>query len=147
MPPLERMRVYALWWWVGPLLTRWKGYLPFRMLGMGEDLPIDIFYQWRHWCGFPRYFFDDPGVPDVHESFARVRMPIVVANATDDLWAPPRSRDAFMTGFTNSDWRGVDIDPRNSGLGPIGHMGYFRAKAEPLWRAALDEFRAVPQAT
>lgn len=141
MPPLERLRVFALWWMIGPLLTRWKGYLPFRMLGMGEDLPIDIFYQWRHWCGFPHYFFDDPALPEIRDTFARVRMPIVVANALDDRWAPPRSRDAFMRGFANSAWRGVDIDPCTAGLGPVGHMGYFRAKSEPLWRAVLDEFR------
>jgi hypothetical protein len=26
------------------------------------------------------------------------------------------------------------------GLGPIGHMGYFRPRAEPLWREALAWF-------
>lgn len=140
MPRLERLRVLALWWLVGPLLVGLKGYLPFRMLGMGEDLPIDVFYQWRRWCGFPHYFFDDPDLRTaMREQFAQVRVPIVLANALDDAWAPPRSRDAFMTGYRNSDWRGIDIDPRGSGLGPIGHMGYFRAKAESLWQTVLDE--------
>jgi predicted alpha/beta hydrolase len=146
MPRLERLRVFALWWLVGPPLVRLKGYLPFRMLGMGEDLPIDIFYQWRHWCGFPRYFFDDPEQHPLRAQFAQVRVPIVVANALDDAWAPPCSRDAFMTGYTNSDWRGVDIDPRRQGVGAIGHMGYFRAQAKSLWQPVLEEFRrsAVP---
>jgi predicted alpha/beta hydrolase len=144
MPPLERLRVHALWWLVGPVLTRWKGYLPFRMLGMGEDLPIDVFHQWRRWCRHPHYFFDDPEEPQMRDAFARVHLPIVVANALDDAWAPPRSRDAFMRGFVNSPWRGIDLDPRALSLGPIGHMGYFRAKAEPLWRTVLDEFRRSP---
>lgn len=142
MPRLERLRVLALWWLVGPPLVWLKGYLPFRMLGMGEDLPIDVFYQWRRWCGFPHYFFDDPEVrASLREQFAQVRVPIVLANALDDPWAPPRSRDAFMTGYRNSDWRGIDIDPQGSGLGPIGHMGYFRAKAESLWQPVLEEFQ------
>jgi predicted alpha/beta hydrolase len=146
MPRLERLRVFALWWLIGPPLVRLKGYLPFRMLGMGEDLPIDIFYQWRQWCRFPRYFFDDPEQHPLRAQFAQVRVPIVVANAIDDAWAPPRSRNAFMTGYTNSDWRGVDIDPRLQGIGAIGHMGYFRSKAESLWQPVLEEFRrsAVP---
>jgi predicted alpha/beta hydrolase len=139
MPPLERLRVLALWWLIGPPLVRLKGYLPFKLLGMGEDTPIDVFYQWRRWCGFPHYFFDDPRESaDMRAKFAEVRVPILLANATDDKWAPPRSRDAFMTGYVNSDCLGVDIDAQRSGLGEIGHMGYFRAKAEPLWRAALE---------
>jgi predicted alpha/beta hydrolase len=141
MPQFERLRVFALWWLIGPPLVRLKGYLPFRMLGMGEDLPVDVFYQWRQWCRFPRYFFDDPGQTLLHAQFAEVRMPIVVANALDDAWAPPRSRDAFMTGYRNSDWQGVDIDARKLGLGAIGHMGYFRAQAQSLWQPVLEEFR------
>jgi predicted alpha/beta hydrolase len=145
MPPLERLRVLAMWNLAGPLLTRWKGYLPWSLLGMGEDLPLSVYRQWRQWCRNPRYFFDDPGMLEVHAGFARVRTPILAVNATDDDWAPPRSRDAFMPGYSGADWQGVDIDPRTRGLGPIGHMGYFRPQAQPLWQATLDWLQA-PQA-
>jgi predicted alpha/beta hydrolase len=145
MPPLERLRVLAMWRLLGPLLTRWKGYLPWSLLGMGEDLPLDVYRQWREWCRHPRYFFEDPALADeVAASFDRVRTPIVAANALDDHWAPPASRDAFMAGYRHAEWRGLDIDPASSGLGPIGHMGYFRAQAEPLWRNALDWFETLP---
>lgn len=145
MPPLERLRVLAMWRLVGPLLTRWKGYLPWSLLGMGEDLPLDVYRQWREWCSHPRYFFEDPALADeVAASFDRVRTPIVAANALDDHWAPPASRDAFMAGYRHAEWRGVDIDPASLGLGPIGHMGYFRSQAEPLWRNALDWFETLP---
>jgi len=145
MPPLERLRVLAMWQLLGPLLTRWKGYLPWSLLGMGEDLPLDVYRQWREWCSHPRYFFDDPAVADeVAASFGRVRTPIVAANALDDHWAPPASRDAFMAGYRHAEWRGLDIDPASMGLGPIGHMGYFRSQAEPLWRNALDWFETLP---
>ena len=140
MSPGERLRVFALWWLIGPPLVCLKGYLPFRMLGMGEDLPVDVFYQWRKWCRFPRYFFDDPEEVPLRAQFAGVSLPIVVANALDDAWAPPRSRDAFMSGYVNSDWRGVDIDPRQQGVGAIGHMGYFRAAARSLWQPVIEEF-------
>lgn len=145
MPPLERLRVLAMWRLIGPLLTRWKGYLPWSLLGMGEDLPLDVYRQWREWCSRPRYFFDDPEVADeVAASFDRVRTPIVAANALDDHWAPPASRDAFMAGYRHAEWRGLDIDPVRMGLGPIGHMGYFRPQAEPLWRDALEWFETLP---
>lgn len=146
MPPLERLRVLVLWRLVGPLVTRWAGFLPWSRLGMGEDLPLDVYRQWRAWCRHPRYFFDDPGFADeAAASFARVTTPIVAANALDDHWAPPASRDAFMAGYGRADWRGVDIDPACAGLGPIGHMGYFRPQAEPLWRGVLDWFDSLPR--
>lgn len=62
----------------------------------------------------------------------------VALNALDDSWAPPRSRDAFMRGYRNARWRPVNLDPQASGIRAIGHMGYFRRPAQPLWDRALD---------
>ncbi len=145
MPPLERLRVLAMWRVLGPVLTRWKGYLPWSLLGMGEDLPLNVYRQWRHWCQYPRYFFDDPAMAQATaEAFASVRTPIVAANALDDLWAPPTSRDAFMSAYRNTHWQAVTLDPRRHGLGPVGHLGYFRPQAQSLWEGVLDWFRQHP---
>lgn len=145
MPPLERLRVRFMWQVLGPLLTRWKGYLSWSQLGMGEDLPLDVFHQWKHWCRFPHYFFDDPAMPGLKDQFAAVRTPIMAINATDDLWAPPASRDAFMQAYRNSGWQARTLHPRHSGLGAIGHMGYFRPKAQALWDEALAWLAAAPK--
>ncbi len=139
MPPLERLRIVLLWNLVGPLVTRWKGYLPFKRMGMGENLPLDVYRQWKRWCSYPHYFFDDPARPELHEAFAQVRMPIVAANSLDDAWASPRSRDAFMQGYRNADWQAHTIQP-DAHTGPIGHMGYFRPSSQRLWQEALDWF-------
>ena len=85
MPLRERLRVLTMWNIVLPLLTWWKGYCSWKMLGMGEDLPLDVFRQWRHWCRFPRYFFDDPSIAGIDCGYADVITPIVAANALDDL--------------------------------------------------------------
>lgn len=137
MPLAERVKVQLMWHVVGPVLVAMKGYLPWTWLKMGEDLPIDVYRQWKRWCGFPHYFFDDPATPGIAEQFATVRTPIMACNAKDDLWAPAASRDAFMRGYRNAPWSATDIDPATSGLGPIGHMGYFRPHAEPLWTQAI----------
>ena len=146
MPPAEQLKVGLMWRIAGPLLVRWKGYLAWSKLGMGEDLPLGVYRDWKHWCQFPRYFFDDPAMAHVQAQFARVTTPIIAANAVDDLWAPPASRDAFMSGYRNSAWRGIDIDPHGSGIGAIGHMGYFRRHCEPLWHNVLSWFDEHPHA-
>ena len=137
MPPLERIKVLAMWHLLGPLLTKWKGYLSWSVLGMGEDLPLDFYRQWKHWCRYPNYFFGDPSMQHLAADFARVRTPIMAANSTDDRWSPPRSRDAFMVGYRNAMPQTLDIDPKQFGLPAIGHMGYFKPNATALWEAAL----------
>jgi predicted alpha/beta hydrolase len=143
MPPLERLRVKLMWNVIGPLLTRWKGCLAWSKLGMGEDLPLDVYRQWKHWCRYPHYFFDDPAMRDVAAGFATVRAPIMAVNAVDDLWAPPDSRDAFMRGYRNAPWFGISVDPAKAGIGKIGHMGYFRPQAQSLWDGALAWFDGI----
>jgi predicted alpha/beta hydrolase len=103
-----------------------------------------VYRQWRRWCGFPRYFFDDPAMRGerLAERFAAVRTPIVALNALDDHWAPPASRDAFMAAYRNAERRHVDLHPASLGLRSIGHMGYFRASARPLWDEVLTWLRA-----
>lgn len=144
MPPAEQLKVLLMWHVIGPLLTRWKGYLAWSKLNMGEDLPMGVYRDWKRWCRFPHYFFDDPSMPQVAGLFGRVRTPIIAANATDDLWAPPASRDAFMAAYCNTTVRKLDIHPQRQGLGPIGHMGYFRRQAQPLWSDVLNWFGEHP---
>ena len=139
MPFGEQLKVRFLWNVAGPLLTRVMGYLPGKAMGIGEDLPLGVYRDWRRWCQYPRYFFDDPTMTHVHSQFAKVKVPIVAANALDDLWATPRSRDAFMAAYTGTEVKLLDIDPATSGA--IGHMGYFKKGAEPLWNDVLAWFK------
>ena len=71
MPSMERLKVQLMWRVAGPLLVNAKGYLAWSLLGMGEDLPRQVFLQWRHWCQWPRYFFDDPEQADLEKKFPR----------------------------------------------------------------------------
>jgi predicted alpha/beta hydrolase len=138
MPRSEQVRVRIMWNVVGPLLTRATGYLAWSRLGFGEDLPLGAYRQWKRWCQYPEYFFEDPDFPEAQALYDRVTAPIVAVSSTDDRWIPPAARDAFMPHYRNSVRTLVDIDPRSSGLPPLGHMGFFRTSAMPLWTDALD---------
>jgi predicted alpha/beta hydrolase len=142
MPRAEQLRVLLLWRVFGPLVVRTSGYLAWRRFGLGEDLPLGVYRDWKRWCAYPRYFFDDPAMAHLADQFARVTTPMRAANALDDRWASPASRDAFMAAYRGTPWEAVDIDPVQRALGPIGHMGYFRRQAEPLWREVLAWFDA-----
>jgi len=143
MPPAERRKVWLMWNLIGPLLTPLYGYLPFKLLGMGEDLPLGVYRQWRRWCAHPNYFFGDAQTRPALDGFAKRALPIAVANATDDLWAMPRSRDAFVAGYTKAWLTSIDLDPAAHGLRGIGHIGYFREQSAALWPRVADWFEAL----
>ena len=139
MPWLESWRARFMWHVVGPVTTRLYGYHPMSKFGMGEDLPIGVYRDWKRWCQYPRYFFDDPRALAITRRFAEVTIPLAAVNSTDDLWAMPASRDAFMAGYSGTTVQRIDLHPAELGLSQIGHMGYFRpAVGERLWPRLLE---------
>jgi len=138
MPRPERYRAWALWNLIGPVTTRVFGYQPMSRLGMGEDLPMGVYRDWKKWCAKPHYFFDDPEARAITDRFAEVRVPLAAAVTTDDLWAPPASRDAFFKGYSGTSVDRMDLTPAELGVKQVGHMGYFRAQTGAvLWPRIL----------
>lgn len=132
MPWGEAIRVWTLWNVLGPPLVAWRGYLPMSAVGLGEDIPLGVYRDWKRWCRWPRFFFDDPEA-DFGERFARVRVPVVGVNSVDDPWAPPESGRAFLSHYPTAEL--VAPRPPDLGLPAIGHMGYVRRSRAALWRA------------
>jgi predicted alpha/beta hydrolase len=142
MPKAEALRVWAMWNILGPISTRLLGYHPMSLFGIGEDLPMGVYRDWKRWCSFPHYFFDDPTARDIAAGFDRVTLPVAAGNANDDLWAMPASRDAFIKGFKNTPVERIDLTPQDLQVGSVGHMGYFRAPVgQRLWPQTLAWLR------
>jgi predicted alpha/beta hydrolase len=134
MPPAEQRKVWFMWNVLGPLATPLLGYQPMKALGIGEDIPVSVYRQWKRWCRFPHYFFDDPQAAELVKPFADVRVPIAAANTTDDWWALPASRDAFFKGYSGTTVEALTFTPADLGVEQVGHMGYYRAAVgERLW--------------
>ena len=133
MPKIEQIKVQLLWNIIAPIVVRAKGYLAWNWLGMGEDLPLSVYRQWKRWCKFPHYFFDDPKMQHMHEVFARYAKPLVAVNAVDDKWAQPASRDAFFPSYKNAQITSIDLQPTHYDLNRVDHMGYFKKEASKIW--------------
>ena len=140
MPRAERIRVTFLWNVVGPVVVNSMGYLAWKRLGFGEDLPLGVYRQWKRWCRYPGYWFDDPEIGTQMDAlFARVQVPITAVNSIDDRWASPAARDALFPHYVNCQLTTRDLHPGEIDRSSIGHMGYFRRGSESLWSAALDD--------
>jgi predicted alpha/beta hydrolase len=140
MPFIESIKVRFMWNIVAPLVVKAKGYLGWSILGMGEDLPLGVYRDWKHWCRFPHYFFDDPQMSHAAGLFARCQFDIVAANALDDKWAQPRSRDAFFPAYSKAKVINKDLVAADYNMSQIGHMGYFRKHASGIWDMSFDWF-------
>ena len=133
----EKYRVYAMLRLLGSPLARVLGYVPGK-LGIGEDLPRDVFLEWTDWVMKPRYFFDDATLGAL-ENFPRYRGALRAICLTDDPWATPPAVDLLCSGFTGTAAERIDIRPGVAGADRIGHFGFFRpAHRDMLWRDAAE---------
>ena len=115
-----------------PWISRVVGYFPWSRLGAGEDLPRDVAIGWARWCRSPGYLLDDPSLPT--ERYARCDTPILAYSIDDDVWGSRGAVDRMMRAYPRVERR--HLVPAERGIGKLGHMGYFRERAEPLWSEA-----------
>jgi len=144
MPAKERFKIQIIWNVLFPPLVALYGYLPWAKFNMGADLPKGVYTEWRRWCKSPQYFFADPEYgEELKAQYAQIKTPIYAYSALDDDWALPESRHAFMQHYRQAPMQYIDITAAQFGMQKIGHMGYFRKDAEPIWAQLRQEMEQL----
>jgi predicted alpha/beta hydrolase len=132
--PGERWRVWTLLNVLAPLSMRLQGYVAGSKLGLGEDIASGIMEEWRRWCNLPEYFYDDPTMEAVLSNAVRYTAPTLMLGMSDDRWATPQAIGSIARRYVNAPVERRTLDPASFGLGPVGHMGFFRARnGAALW--------------
>jgi len=116
-----------------PLLSHLVGYMPWSWLGPAEDLPKGVALEWCRWCRNPRYLLGDDSLP--LERFADFQAPVLAYSIDDDKWGTRRAVDQMMSAYPNVERR--HVVPTEHGLPSLGHFGYFRPAARPLWAEGI----------
>ena len=120
-----------------PLLARAVGYVPWKRLGGGEDLPRGVALEWARWCRDPRYLFGDESLP--LERYAGFEAPILAYSIADDDWGTRRAVDTMMAAYPNVERR--HVAPEEVGVEELGHFGFFRPRAKALWEEVVGWLR------
>jgi predicted alpha/beta hydrolase len=126
--------------WSPPIraMARTMGYLPGRMLGMGADLPLGVYRDWRRWCTTHGWHLTDVGrtlpLPDPQRVTCEVKM---IAVADDDL-VPPAAIWRARALYPEAVKRQQVLRPEDFGLQGIGHIPPFHRRNAVLWPAILD---------
>lgn len=135
----ERQKVRFLLRVALPATGRLVETIPGRKLGIGDDLPAGVAFEWARWSKMRNYFFDDDAL-DAKRRFARVKVPLLSIGLEDDPWAPPYAIDLLARHFTGTTVERWQRGPQHSNGQPIGHMGFFRRQhRDTLW-SELDQW-------
>ena len=124
------------WFAAGPLATALCGYLPGKRLGFGEDLPADVFWQWRKWCTSRRFNKDDygPRLPAPNwTGTGNVRLHAF----KDDSLTPPHCVARLAEAYGGAA-EVVHVNPKDHGLDAIGHLSAFSRRSRAIWPVLLE---------
>lgn len=133
-PLWYRPLAWSFWHGHGAAAARMMGYLPGRRIGLGSDLPLGVFHQWRRWCNSPGFFRSDIGrhlpQPDWTAFTGKLRL---VALA-DDVMIPPATVAQLADFYPAARLtHRVTLVPRDHGLRGVGHIGAFARRNAALW--------------
>lgn len=121
-----------------PLTTSLLGYAPARLVGQGQDLPAGVAQELARWARSPRFFADHLG-PQEMEALARLKLPWLALNFSDDALASPTAAEQLMALYPQVELEKHTLRPEQAGQIEIGHCGYFQPRqCGLLWPQLLD---------
>lgn len=133
---LGRIKMWANWHILFPLLTNLFGFLPSKRVSGMENLPKNVAMQWRKWCLSPFYFFGDSFVTNFQ--FQHISARIMAISIEDDAFAPKQAVDWLTNKFTKSTVTKTHLKPTDFQLTKIGHFGVFKeTMKDSFWESLL----------
>lgn len=141
-----------LWRCYVPITTRLFGYGPFKVLGLGEDLPTFVVREWAAWCLEPSYmkaFFDGTGFKKSVDGtafgdtyFQQLRCPIHAYCFSDDDIATQANVPPMLSLFSHTKLTQSWTSPQDIQQKAIGHLGFFRPTVgKELWDDAINKLK------
>jgi predicted alpha/beta hydrolase len=125
----QKYKMWVFWHVMIPWLSFPFGYFPAKHIGLFENLPREMAYQWKRWGKHPEYMMSEH---NARHLFEQLQMPILSLSFPGDSLAPSPTVDWLARQYSNAEVQRVHYT--HEGDKP-GHFGYFRPFSEPtLWR-------------
>ncbi|NSX53406.1 alpha/beta hydrolase family protein [Parasulfitobacter algicola] len=126
-------KAYVFWHAHGPVLAQMFGYLPGRFSGINEDLPKNVYFQWRRWCTSRDFNASDIGKRLPQPDVMGIKAPTKFVAIQDDPMVPPQAVWRHMQSFKDAPITQLLIKPKGYGLGKIGHLSVFAKRNSVIW--------------
>ena len=129
-------QIMLFWFIIGPLLTKLLGYMPGFLLGMKNNLPSGVYWQWRRWCTNEKLHEIDWGSTMPKPDLTRFKGDLIILGASDDAiipWNRVKILDRFFPEAKSV--TKLRLKPSDYKLKAIGHIAFFSASKKPVWEA------------
>lgn len=122
--------LFLLWYVLIPVLANLYGYLPSKLLGLGEELPKGVALEWAKVCRNRNWLF--PYLEERENFYPTIRQPILAISIEDDFYAPQKAVDKLhFEVYQNAQIDRKHILLNEVGGQAVGHFGFFRKKFQP----------------
>lgn len=138
-PAASRRRTFAFWHALGPGAVAMTGYLPGKAPGLGQNMPMGVFRDWKRWCTNRDLHRSDWGGALPRPADPPFAGRLTLIGASDDEMIPPevvRDLAGFYPAARITEYR--EITPEAAGLPRLGHIGAFAPRARALWPLIAD---------
>jgi predicted alpha/beta hydrolase len=130
----NRLKMWLFWYVLIPLFTPLFGYFPAKKLGLFENLPKGMVYEWASWGKQKTYMMH---FKNERFLFDRIKLPILSWSFPGDSFAPIETVDWLMKQYKNAQITRKHY-PKENKKQP-GHFGFFKpAFKELLWEENLN---------
>ena len=138
----RRLRLFARWHIVMPVLTRLYGYFPGKKLGWLEDLPAGVADEWSFRRARMETSYPAAERAAILARFAAVRAPILALAMTDDEYATEAALRRTLGYYSGSQRRMALLAPFVLGHESVGHFAPFHSDfSTTLWQGTLAWLR------
>ncbi|WP_055442795.1 serine aminopeptidase domain-containing protein [Lacinutrix himadriensis] len=128
---IPKYRLIAFWYVLIPIITPLFGYFPAKKIGLFENLPKHVVYQWRKWGTHPEYMFGE--FNDLQ--FSNIKCNVLSLSFPRDSYASKASADWLASKFTNTKVDRRHLIPEDLHIEDVQHFGFFREKfKDSLWQ-------------
>lgn len=137
--------VWLQWYVISPLLVKIYGYGPLKKVGWGENIPKNVFMEWRKWCMSKTYYRKFIEERFECDKFYRFVKPITAVYTSDDFIANDRTVSLMVKFFPNAPVEVVKIPVEKFTKLKAGHTGIFRKRfKDSLWPVLLSIISESP---
>lgn len=136
-----RWPLFLVWHAFMPSVTRVVGFFPGRALGLGEDLPRQVAYDWaaRRQPALVKTERDAHRFgPNLHR-YAEFQAETLALSVSDDAFAPPQAAERLLAMFPRIAARRETVTPASLGCRRLGHFGFVRrGPGQYFWRRIAE---------
>ncbi|VAW09974.1 hypothetical protein MNBD_BACTEROID03-1853 [hydrothermal vent metagenome] len=130
------LKMWLLWYVIIPGLTPLYGFFPSKKLGLFENLPKNMVYEWAKWGKEKEYMMHFYDKEDYY--FDTVKVAMLSWSFPHDSFAPKKTVDWMTDQYRGAQVKRVHYIPEK-GTKQVRHFGFFKlAFKEPLWQQTLQ---------